>query len=256
MLFEGLAETATRRPRPSWPPATASASSRATTTARSGPWPVSSRRRWGFVRAARRGARRHLVAPSTRSGKVLRYGAYGPEVIDRLHWMNSVLGPLLQQAIRKAGPIDIKAIVAQMLQMGDEGHNRNRAGSPAQLRELLPSSSRRTGRPTTSPRRCGFGANEHFFLNLGMPACKLATMAACCNPRARRWSPIRPATAPTWHPRLRHRRRVVHRAGQHAGGPVPRLLRPEGRRPGHRGLSHHRDRRHRRALPRLLLPRS
>ena len=75
-------------------------------------------------------------------GKVLRYGAYGPEVIDRLQWMNSVLGPLLQQAIRArvdaAGPIDVKAIIAQMLQMGDEGHNRNRAGSLMLLRELLP----------------------------------------------------------------------------------------------------------------------
>ena len=28
-------------------------------------------------------------------GKVLRYGAYGPEVIERLHWMTAVLGPLL-----------------------------------------------------------------------------------------------------------------------------------------------------------------
>ena len=33
-------------------------------------------------------------------GKVLRYGAYGPEVIDRLRWMNTVLGPILQQAVR------------------------------------------------------------------------------------------------------------------------------------------------------------
>lgn len=40
-------------------------------------------------------------------------------VIDRLHWMNSVLGPLLQQAVRRAERIDIMAIVAQMLQMGD-----------------------------------------------------------------------------------------------------------------------------------------
>ena len=29
-------------------------------------------------------------------GKVLRYGAYGPEVIERLRWMADVLGPLLQ----------------------------------------------------------------------------------------------------------------------------------------------------------------
>ena len=30
-------------------------------------------------------------------GKVLRYGAYGPEVLTRLRWMRDVLGPLLQR---------------------------------------------------------------------------------------------------------------------------------------------------------------
>ena len=38
-------------------------------------------------------------------GKVLRYGAYGPEVIERLHWMTRVLGPILRQsrAVHGAG---------------------------------------------------------------------------------------------------------------------------------------------------------
>jgi succinyl-CoA synthetase alpha subunit len=112
-------------------------------------------------------------------GKVLRYGAYGPEVIDRLRWMNSVLGPLLQQAARRAGGIDVKAIVAQMLQMGDEGHNRNRAGSLMLLRELTPHLITAQGNSSDIAEAVRFsGANEHFFLNLGMPACKLATMAA------------------------------------------------------------------------------
>ncbi|GAA4725945.1 DUF1116 domain-containing protein [Pedococcus ginsenosidimutans] len=112
-------------------------------------------------------------------GKVLRYGAYGPEVIDRLHWMNTVLGPLLQQAVRARGPVDIKAVVAQMLQMGDEGHNRNRAGSLMLLRELLPTLVTADGSSSDIAEAVRFsGANEHFFLNLGMPACKLSTMAA------------------------------------------------------------------------------
>jgi hypothetical protein len=112
-------------------------------------------------------------------GKVLRYGAYGPEVIDRLHWMNSVLGPLLQQAIRAAGPIDVKSVISQMLQMGDEGHNRNRAGSLMLLRELLPTLITADGTSTDIAEAVRFsGANEHFFLNLGMPACKLSTLAA------------------------------------------------------------------------------
>lgn len=112
-------------------------------------------------------------------GKVLRYGAYGPEVLERLRWMNTVLGPLLQQAVRAAGPFDIKAVIAQMLQMGDEGHNRNRAGSLMLLRELLPALVTADAPSTDIAEALRFcGANEHFFLNLGMPACKLSTMAA------------------------------------------------------------------------------
>jgi hypothetical protein len=112
-------------------------------------------------------------------GKVLRYGAYGLDVIDRLHWMRNILGPLLQKAVRSHGPIDIKAIAAQMLQMGDEGHNRNRAGTLMFLRELLPDLID-SGAPTSDVAEAArfMAGNDHFFLNLGMPACKLATDAA------------------------------------------------------------------------------
>jgi hypothetical protein len=112
-------------------------------------------------------------------GKVLRYGAYGPEVIDRLRWMSDQLGPLLQTAVRAGGPVDIKAIAAQMLQMGDEGHNRNRAGTLMFLRELLPALID-SGAPSSDVAEAVrfVAGNDHFFLNLGMPACKLATDAA------------------------------------------------------------------------------
>ncbi|HET8717457.1 MAG TPA: DUF1116 domain-containing protein [Nocardioidaceae bacterium] len=116
-------------------------------------------------------------------GKVLRYGAYGPEVIDRLRWMGEVLGPLLATAVRatteRSGPIDVKAIMAQMLQMGDEGHNRNRAGTLMFLREVLPALID-SGRPSAEVAEAVrfIAGNDHFFLNLGMPACKLQTAAA------------------------------------------------------------------------------
>ena len=35
-------------------------------------------------------------------GKVLRYGAFSPEVIEKLHWMNDVLGPALADGRRPA----------------------------------------------------------------------------------------------------------------------------------------------------------
>jgi hypothetical protein len=112
-------------------------------------------------------------------GKVLRYGAYGPEVIERLRWMSDVLGPLLRHAVRRRGRIDIKAIIAQMLQMGDEGHNRNRAGTLMLLRELLPAMIDSPFDRADVARAVEFvSGNDHFFLNLVMPAGKLATDAA------------------------------------------------------------------------------
>ncbi len=112
-------------------------------------------------------------------GKVLRYGAYSPEVIDRLRWMSAVLGPLLGQAVRAGDPVDIRAIVAQMVQMGDEGHNRNRAGTLMFLREVLPALID-SGAPSKDVAEAVrfMSGNDHFFLNLGMPACKLQTRAA------------------------------------------------------------------------------
>ena len=113
-------------------------------------------------------------------GKVLRYGAFGEEVSTRLRWMAEVLGPLLQQAVRRrtasdAGPVDARQIVAQMLQMGDEGHNRNRAGTMMLVRELVPELLELGADPKQVADVVRFcNGNDHFFLNLVMPACKLA----------------------------------------------------------------------------------
>jgi hypothetical protein len=113
-------------------------------------------------------------------GKVLRMGAFNAEVQTRLAWMRDVLGPVLSEAVRsRPEPLDAKAILAQMLQMGDEGHNRNRAGSLMALRELSPSIVEVDAPAKDIAEVLRFiGGNEHFFLNLGMPTAKLAMDAA------------------------------------------------------------------------------
>jgi hypothetical protein len=112
-------------------------------------------------------------------GKVLRYGAYSPEVVDRLRWMSDVLGPALQKATRARGPIDVRAIVAQMIQMGDEGHNRNRAGTLMLLKEWLPQLIEAGLDASDLADVVRFvSGNDHFFLNVAMPTCKLMTAAA------------------------------------------------------------------------------
>jgi hypothetical protein len=140
---------------------------------------VVSRSMWMFVLEDADTGRRAYCSLNEGLGKVLRYGAYAPEVLDRLRWMSAVLGPLLQAAVRAHGPVDVTAILAQMLHMGDEAHNRNRAGTLMFLREVLPALIA-TGAPSSDiAEAVGFVAgNDHFFLNLAMPACKLALDAA------------------------------------------------------------------------------
>src|SRR5215510_13230693 len=89
-------------------------------------------------------------------GKVLRFGAYGHEVLDRLRWMNGTLAPALAQSLRARGPVDLKNLTAQALQMGDECHNRNVAAAVLEFLE----------------------ANNHFYLNLSMAASKATLDAA------------------------------------------------------------------------------
>ncbi len=70
-------------------------------------------------------------------GKVLRHGAFDDEVMTKLRWMNRELAPLLKAALRAAGGIDIKSIITQSLQMGDELHNRNKASNALLLNSLV-----------------------------------------------------------------------------------------------------------------------
>ena len=146
---------------------------------------------WLWVLEDRATGRRTYCSLNEGLGKVLRYGAYGPEVLTRLRWMGDVLGPLLQAATRavvaESGPVDVTGILTQMLQMGDEAHNRNRAGTLMLLRDLAPAMvlcQDRGGFDTGFDSRdvAGslrfIGSNDHFFLNLAMPACKLALDAA------------------------------------------------------------------------------
>lgn len=112
-------------------------------------------------------------------GKVLRFGAYSSEVINRLKWMEQELAPALKQAIILSGGIDIRSLIAQALHMGDECHNRNKAASSLFIRTLAPYLLKIDEPPAVISRVVEFiNSNDHFFLNLSMPACKAALDAA------------------------------------------------------------------------------
>ena len=112
-------------------------------------------------------------------GKVLRFGANGPEVILRLRWLADALAPALAEALEVLGGLELKPLIAQALHMGDEVHNRNVAASSLLLKRLAPALLRTRVPPAGIAAVVDFIAgNDHFFLNLSMAACKAMLDAA------------------------------------------------------------------------------
>ncbi|MEK5332848.1 MULTISPECIES: YlbE family protein [unclassified Lysinibacillus] len=108
-------------------------------------------------------------------GKVLRFGAFSSEVIDRLKWLRDVFAPALKKALVPTGGIDLKSITAQALHMGDECHNRNKAATSLFYREIADYFMQIEIETDTLREVLHFiQNNEHYFLNLSMPACKAA----------------------------------------------------------------------------------
>ena len=107
-------------------------------------------------------------------GKVLRYGGMGPEVYARLKWMETDLYPVLDRALQSLPDgIDLRSLIAQALHMGDECHNRNRAATSLFLRAIGPALARTNRDNETLAKVIEFiDRNDHFFLNLSMPAGK------------------------------------------------------------------------------------
>jgi hypothetical protein len=71
-------------------------------------------------------------------GKVLRYGANSPDVLQKLKWMCDTLGPVLAKALAASGPIELKPLMGRAVHMGDEMHNRNMAASALLFKRLVP----------------------------------------------------------------------------------------------------------------------
>jgi succinyl-CoA synthetase alpha subunit len=112
-------------------------------------------------------------------GKVLRYGAFDEEVQDRLRWMEEEMAPILRDAIDASGGLDIKAVLSEALHMGDEGHNRNKAGSILFLKALAPlvAEVSRDNKLAAQILKT-IGDNALSVLNPVMAACKVMADAA------------------------------------------------------------------------------
>jgi hypothetical protein len=112
-------------------------------------------------------------------GKVLRFGAYGGDVIERLRWLAAGLARLLDEALRAGDGLELKPLIAQALHMGDEVHNRNVAATGLLLKHLAPAMLRTGASASDVAAAITFIAgNDHFFLNIAMAAAKAMLDAA------------------------------------------------------------------------------
>jgi hypothetical protein len=112
-------------------------------------------------------------------GKVLRFGANDRGVIDRLRFIASDVAPTLRVAVRQLGRIELKSLMAQALNMGDEVHNRNAAATALLFKQLAPSLLASDIARERAAAALNFVAgNDHYFLNLSMAACKAMLDAA------------------------------------------------------------------------------
>ena len=124
-----------------------------------------------------RGNRAHVTI-NAGLGKVLRFGATDASVVERLRWLQREAGPILGAAVRASGGIDLRALMAQAVRMGDEMHQRNVAASALLARALMGPLARASGDIQAIARLAEFIAgNDQFFLNIAMAAGK-----ACADP--------------------------------------------------------------------------
>ena len=111
-------------------------------------------------------------------GKVLRMGAYSEDVIEKLRWMESVLGPTVKAALEACGGIDVRAILSKALHMGDDGHNRLDAASVLWTTQLAPYIAKTAKDTATAFEVIKFlGENALSILNPVMAGCKTMTAA-------------------------------------------------------------------------------
>jgi hypothetical protein len=123
----------------------------------------------------RRTGRRTFAAVNEGRGKALRYGCTQPETLERVRWLHGRFATVVGAAVRDAGGFDLLPILEQALQMGDDGHSRQKAASALLLAAIAPAlAALGAPSPDVVDALAFFGVNDFFFLPLAMAAAKNA----------------------------------------------------------------------------------
>jgi hypothetical protein len=130
-----------------------------------------------FVVSNADGGTRAFAPVNQGPGEVAWFGRDTDAAIERLRFLRDVAGPVLDAAVRLNGPVDVMALAAQGIAMGDDVHMRTQATTNLFIRNLLPALFEVAG-----PRGVEFArylaGNHLFFLNIAMAGAKSLTLAA------------------------------------------------------------------------------
>ncbi len=111
-------------------------------------------------------------------GDVAWFGRDSRAAFDCLVFLRDVAQPRLQRVLEQAGPLDIMALAAQGVQMGDDVHLRTQATTNLLVRTLLPH-LQALGSDPGSVAMAEFLGNSHlFFLTIAMAGAKSLTLSA------------------------------------------------------------------------------
>jgi hypothetical protein len=107
-------------------------------------------------------------------GHALWFGVGDDEALRRLRFFRDDVGPMLARLLEREGPVDVFALAAQGLQMGDELHMRSQATGGLLVRRLMAGFAALGGTEVAA----FVAGNHHVFLPLTMAAAKCASLAA------------------------------------------------------------------------------
>jgi hypothetical protein len=107
-------------------------------------------------------------------GEVAWFGCATEASIARLVFLREVAAPVIRQIVERASPLDVLALAAQAVAMGDDVHVRTQAATNLLIREWLPQLAGLGGQDSAVFAR--FLAGNHlFFLTLAMGAARSLT---------------------------------------------------------------------------------
>jgi hypothetical protein len=116
-------------------------------------------------------------------GQVAWFGCDNAAAIERLRFLRDVAAPVIRQVLERSGPLDVLALAAQAIAMGDDVHVRTQAATNLLIREWLPHLA-----GLADPARVAFArflsGNHLFFLTLAMAAARSVTEWAAQVPGA------------------------------------------------------------------------